>query len=97
MPTDGTLLLEHLPSGKQHLVTALSVFFSFGSVLAAVVGLIVVPSSSCAPLPAPCDVASQNHGWRLLLGALGLIVRTRFPFPSLHVDVSRSSTEAVRT
>ena len=31
MPTDGTLLLEHMPNGKQYLVTALSVFFSFGS------------------------------------------------------------------
>jgi len=30
MPTDGTLLLEHMPKGKQYLVTALSVFFSFG-------------------------------------------------------------------
>ena len=28
MPTDGTLLLEHMPRGKQYLVTALSVFFS---------------------------------------------------------------------
>ncbi|OBZ68970.1 putative MFS-type transporter PB1E7.08c [Grifola frondosa] len=26
MPTDGTLLLEHMPNGKQYLVTALSIF-----------------------------------------------------------------------
>ncbi|EED77951.1 predicted protein [Postia placenta Mad-698-R] len=47
MPTDGTLLLEHMPNGKQYLVTALSVFFSFGSVLSAVVGLLVIPGHSC--------------------------------------------------
>ena len=46
MPTDGTLLLEHMPNGKQYLVTALSVFFSFGAVFAAIVGLLVIPSQS---------------------------------------------------
>ena len=71
MPTDGTLLLEHMPNGKQYLVTALSVFFSFGSVLAAVVGLIVIPSRSCPPAPAPCDVATQNQGWKYLFIVLG--------------------------
>lgn len=39
MPTDGTLLLEHMPNGKQYLLTALSVFFSLGSVLSAIVGI----------------------------------------------------------
>lgn len=74
MPTDGTLLLEHMPNGKQYLVTALSVFFSFGSVLSAVVGLLVIPGHSCPPAPAPCDVSSQNSGWKYLLSALGIIV-----------------------
>lgn len=74
MPTDGTLLLEHMPNGKQYLVTALSVFFSFGSVLAAVMGLVLIPSRSCPPQPAPCDVASQNTGWKYLLIGLGLLV-----------------------
>ena len=74
MPTDGTLLLEHMPNGKQYLVTALSVFFSVGAVFAAVVGLIVIPSRSCPPTPAPCDVSSQNMGWKYLLVVLGLVV-----------------------
>ncbi|KAI0335781.1 MFS general substrate transporter [Cubamyces sp. BRFM 1775] len=78
MPTDGTLLLEHMPNGKQYLVTALSVFFSFGAVLAAVIGLLVIPSNSCPPAPAPCDVASQNLGWKYLLTALGLITLSMF-------------------
>lgn len=75
MPTDGTLLLEHMPNGKQYLVTALSVFFSIGSVVAAVVGLVVIPSRSCPPAPASCDVATENMGWKYLLGSLGLLVR----------------------
>ena len=73
MPTDGTLLLEHMPNGKQYLVTALSVFFSFGSVLSAVVAFTVIPSRSCLPT-APCDVATQNTGWQYMLVSLGIIV-----------------------
>ena len=42
MPTDGTLFMENIPRRKQHLLIALSVFFSFGAVLSAVVGLIVI-------------------------------------------------------
>ncbi|GJE98431.1 MFS general substrate transporter [Phanerochaete sordida] len=78
MPTDGTLLLEHMPNGKQYLVTALSVFFSFGSVVAAISGLVLIPSRSCPPKPASCDVATQNMGWRYLLMALGLITLLMF-------------------
>ena len=76
MPTDGTLLLEHMPNGKQYLVTALSVFFSFGAVFAAIVGLLVIPSQSCPPPPAICDVNKQNMGWKYLLIVLGLVVST---------------------
>ena len=83
MPTDGTLLLEHMPNGKQYLVTALSVFFSFGSVLSAVIGLIVIPSRSCPPAPAPCDVDTQNVGWKYLLAALGLLVS--LPVTQFHM------------
>ncbi|KAI8994255.1 MFS general substrate transporter [Trametes punicea] len=78
MPTDGTLLLEHMPKGKQYLVTALSVFFSFGAVLSAVIGLLVIPTHSCPPAPAECDIASQNMGWKYLLIALGLITLSMF-------------------
>lgn len=77
MPTDGTLLLEHMPKSKQYLVTALSVFFSVGSVVSAVVSLLVIPQNSCL-LSQPCDVDTQNQGWRYLLISLGLIVRIAF-------------------
>ncbi|KAJ8593082.1 MFS general substrate transporter [Rhizopogon salebrosus TDB-379] len=77
MPTDGTLLLEHMPNGKQYLVTALSVFFSLGSVLSAAVALAVIPSRSCPP-NAPCDVATQNTGWQYMLVCLGAITLSMF-------------------
>jgi MFS family permease len=86
MPTDGTLLLEHMPKSKQYLVTALSVFFSFGAVLSAVVGLLVIPQHSCLPNQ-PCDPQTENQGWRWLLTILGLIVSAIFYNP-----VSRKST-----
>jgi len=76
MPTDGTLLLEHMPKDKQYLVTALSVFFSFGAVLSAVVGLLILPNNSCSPASTtPCDVNLDNRGWKYLLITLGLLVR----------------------
>lgn len=81
MPTDGTLLLEHMPQGKKYLVTALSVFFSFGSVLSAVVGIIVIPPYSCspnAPGRPPCNVETGNQGWKYLLISVGLITLTFF-------------------
>lgn len=72
MPTDGTLILEQLPNNKKYLVTALTVFFSFGAVLAAVVGLIIVPRYTC--FAADCDVAKDNLGWKYLLVSLCVIV-----------------------
>lgn len=84
MPTDGTLLLEHMPQGKEYLVTALSVFFSLGAVASAVVGIIVIPTHSCpseSSSTEPCDVAISNLGWKYLLGSVGTIVRrTYFSF-----------------
>jgi MFS family permease len=74
MPTDGTLVLEYMPKSKQYLVTALSVFFSLGAVFSAIVALLLIPSSSCPALPAPCTPA-ENSGWQHMFSALGLAVR----------------------
>ncbi|KAF8349514.1 MFS general substrate transporter [Amanita rubescens] len=78
MPTDGTLLLEHMPKEKQYLVTALSVFFSFGAILSAIVALLVIPQNSCPVSSLPCNVDVQNKGWKYLLIALGLITLLMF-------------------
>src|SRR5580692_2933271 len=66
-----------MPRGKEYLVTALSVFFSFGAVLASLVAIILIPKNTCDPAPAPCDL-DRNLGWKYELVALGLFVRA-FP------------------
>lgn len=85
MPTDGTLLLENVPRKKQYLLTGLSVFFSLGAVLSAIVGMIIIPQYSCpegkpgdAEAP-PCDVNTQNNGWKYMFGVLTVIVRSFIP------------------
>ncbi|KAF8125767.1 MFS general substrate transporter [Boletus edulis] len=77
MPTDGTLLLEHMPKGKQYLVTALSVFFSLGSVVSALVALFILPGRSCSPSQ-PCDPSIENTGWQYMLVCLGLLTLSMF-------------------
>lgn len=85
MPTDQTLALETLPRPNRHLLTSLSVFFSFGSVVAAVAAILIIPSRSCSPPAATqstllnnlldCDVQKDNNGWKVLLFVLAIIVR----------------------
>jgi len=84
MPTDGTLILEQLPNDKKYLVTALSVFFSFGAVFAAVAGLVIIPRYTC--FATDCDVANGNLGWKYLLACLGFLVCS-LPLPlTFHSD-----------
>ncbi|PVG04167.1 MFS general substrate transporter [Serendipita vermifera] len=85
MPTDGTFASEILPRRKRHLLTSLSVFFSIGSVMAAVAALFVIPSRSCPPTahetPSPnsdCNVQTQNQGWRYLFLTLTIITVAMF-------------------
>ena len=97
MPTDGTLLLEHMPRGKEYLVTALSVFFSLGSVVSAIVGILVIPGHSCPQASVgkedqesalACDVDKENNGWKYLLMASGTIVRFITFFANrLHCEI----------
>ena len=85
MPTDQTLALETLPRSNRHLLTSLSIFFSFGSVVAAVAAIVIIPSRSCSPPAATqstllnnlleCDVQKDNNGWKVLLSVLAIIVR----------------------
>ncbi|KAI8139532.1 major facilitator superfamily domain-containing protein [Fennellomyces sp. T-0311] len=77
MPTDGALYLEFLPKEYHYLLTFMSVFFSFGAVLASVLGYAILPYASCPeptatdPHPA-CDVSTQNTGWRIMLASAAL-------------------------
>lgn len=73
MPTDGTLMLEHMPKGKDYLVIASGVYCSLGAVLAAVAALLILPAHSCDPAPEPCERA-QNNGWKYMVLSLGILV-----------------------
>ncbi|KAJ2726771.1 hypothetical protein GGI07_000282 [Coemansia sp. Benny D115] len=74
MPVDGAIFLEFIPREKRHLLTLLSVFFSFGSALAASAALAILPPLSCPDgSGADCDVARENRGWRVLLGVLAAV------------------------
>lgn len=63
MPTDGTVFLENLPVRKQYLLTALSVFFSAGSVFSALIAILVLPSTP----------TSSSETWRYFLGFLAVL------------------------
>ncbi|GAA5934953.1 MFS transporter [Sporobolomyces koalae] len=82
MPTDGTLFLENLPKSRHFLLTALSVFFSLGAIVTSTLSLIIFPRFTCTSSPdaaeAPCDPRSEDRGWRILLGCLGLISAIMF-------------------
>lgn len=67
MPTDGALYLEFLPQEYHYLLTFMSVFFSFGAVLASIVGYLILPDFSCPEDGSACDVGTQNNGWRIML------------------------------
>jgi len=76
--------LEFIPRESQHLLTLLSVFFSFGAVLTSLLAWLVLPPFSCQESTITpslsngdyytnCNVEESNNGWRYLLLALGLI------------------------
>ncbi|CAO3645126.1 unnamed protein product [Mucor hiemalis] len=67
MPTDGALYLEFLPKEYHYLLTFMSVFFSFGAVIASILGYLILPKWSCPEDGLSCDVSTQNNGWRVLL------------------------------
>ncbi|KAI9276522.1 major facilitator superfamily domain-containing protein [Sporodiniella umbellata] len=58
MPTDGALYLEFLPKEYHYLLTFMSIFFSFGAVIASILGYLVLPCEGEG-----CD----NSQWRTML------------------------------
>ncbi|KAJ2058137.1 hypothetical protein GGI17_005217 [Coemansia sp. S146] len=74
MPVDGAIFLEFVPREKRHLLTLLSVFFSFGSVLTSSIALAILPPFSCPDDSDQngCDMSEQNNGWRYLLATMAL-------------------------
>ncbi|GAA5975541.1 hypothetical protein JCM5350_002641 [Sporobolomyces pararoseus] len=82
MPTDGTLFLENIPKTSHYLLTALSVFFSLGAIVTSILSMLIFPRFTCNSSPdateSPCDPRSENRGWRVLLGCLGIISAAMF-------------------
>ncbi|KAL4081150.1 major facilitator superfamily domain-containing protein [Scleroderma citrinum] len=95
IPTDGTLLLEHVPRDKRYLVTGLSVFFSIGSVISALAGLLLIPRHSCLP-NRPCNPPTDNQGWRYMLIGLGVITLSMFLARILFFRLNESPRYLVR-
>lgn len=73
MPTDGALYLEFLPKEYHYLLTFMSVFFSFGAVLASILAYLILPKWSCPENELLCDVGTQNNGWRIMLFTVAII------------------------
>jgi hypothetical protein len=92
MPTDGTVFLENLPEEHHYLLTALSVFFSLGAILTSTIAVAIIPARSCPEGDlASCDVASQNTGWRLLLGALSILTLFFFALRLFYFKLHESA------
>jgi hypothetical protein len=53
--------------------------FSLGAIITSILGLIILPRFSCPPIPpggeSTCNVKKDNNGWRIMLFALGVMVR----------------------
>lgn len=73
MPTDGALFLEFLPKEYHYLLTFMSVFFSFGAVIASILGYVILPKWSCPEDGSSCDVSAENNGWRILLFTVAFV------------------------
>ncbi len=68
----GALFLEFTPKKNQHLLTFLSIFFSFGAAATSLLGYFLLPPFSCET---KVEGGCQGKGWRYMLLSLGGVVR----------------------
>ncbi|KAI8643589.1 major facilitator superfamily domain-containing protein [Parasitella parasitica] len=88
MPTDGALYLEFLPKEYHYLLTFMSVFFSVGAVLASIIGYLILPRWSCPEKALePCDMHTQNNGWRLMLFTVSMVTFVMLALRSLWLKL----------
>ncbi|KAJ3066545.1 hypothetical protein HK102_007629, partial [Quaeritorhiza haematococci] len=74
LPVDGALFLEFVPRSRQNLLTLLSVFWPFGTLVASVAGWALIPRFGCDPnieWSAESGKTCSNPGWRYVLAVLG--------------------------
>ncbi|CAG8708549.1 17585_t:CDS:2 [Acaulospora morrowiae] len=79
LPVDGAIFLEFVPKDKQYLLTFMSVFWPFGSVVTSVIAYFILPPFSCPENgTTSCDVHTHNNGWKYLLAICGTITFIMF-------------------
>ena len=72
LPVDGAMFAEFMPTkDRGRYLTLLSVFWSFGGFIVALLGYAVIPEHSCAKGSA-CPY-QDNLGWRLLMGIFSIL------------------------
>lgn len=84
LPVDLAIFLEALPTTKKWLLTVMSVWWSLGQVVAALISWGLISNYSCPDTTTEC-LAKNNKGWRYFLFTLGgltlLMFIARFLFP----------------
>lgn len=84
LPVDSAIFLEALPTSKKWLLTVMSIWWSFGQLVAALLSWALIPRFSCPDTATTCLLA-DNKGWRYFLYTLGgltlLMFAARFAFP----------------
>ncbi|EPB81723.1 hypothetical protein HMPREF1544_11542 [Mucor circinelloides 1006PhL] len=66
----------------------MSVFFSFGAVLASIIGYLILPKWSCPEATLePCDMQTQNNGWRIMLFTVSMMTFVMLALRSLWLKL----------
>lgn len=84
LPVDSAIFLEALPSKKKWLLTVMSIWWSLGQVVTALISWALITNYSCSDTDAVC-YSKDNKGWRYFLYTMGgltlLMFTSRFIFP----------------
>ncbi|SGZ52182.1 CIC11C00000002613 [Sungouiella intermedia] len=84
LPVDSAIFLESLPTNSKWLLTVMSVWWSLGQVVTALISWALITNYSCSDTASEC-LSKDNKGWRYFLFTLGgltlLMFSARFLFP----------------
>lgn len=84
LPVDSAIFLESLPSNKKWLLTVMSIWWSLGQIVTALLSWALITNYSCPDTATVCN-SKNNKGWRYFLFTLGgltlVMFAARFLFP----------------
>lgn len=84
LPVDSAIFLESLPTKNKWLLTVMSMWWSLGQVVTALLSWALITNYSCSDTATVC-LSKDNKGWRYFLFTLGgltlLMFTARFLFP----------------